>query len=300
MQISLTKASDVALHEQLAGQIVFAIATGQIRQDEQLPSVRALARRIGIHHNTVSKAYQDLVGRGWLRRQRGARLAVGSGENCQLKSADNGLDDIINSAIDRARSAGYSLQALQERVVRRLFDERPDHVLVVEQEPELRSILKSEVFAALHRPTAACSPQELKANRELVVGAQIAAPEYLLHSLQSFLSPSRPGIPLTFSAASEAVATILALPQPSSIGVASVSRILLKTARGVLAPALRRKHTLQQFLIRPGRSKDLRNVDVLFCDTLVLPVLDCRNKVPYRLIASKALDDVAAAFASYD
>jgi Bacterial regulatory proteins, gntR family len=50
MQISLSKNSDVPLRQQLAEQIVFLITTGQLRAGEELPSVRALARRVKVHH----------------------------------------------------------------------------------------------------------------------------------------------------------------------------------------------------------------------------------------------------------
>jgi DNA-binding transcriptional regulator YhcF (GntR family) len=56
---------------------VFLITTGSLRTGDQLPSVRELARRLKIHHNTVSEAYQELVRRMWVTRQRGTRLAVG-------------------------------------------------------------------------------------------------------------------------------------------------------------------------------------------------------------------------------
>jgi DNA-binding transcriptional regulator YhcF (GntR family) len=67
MEIKLTKNSDIPPRKQLAEQIVFLITTGKLRPSERLPSVRALARRLGIHRNTVSEAYQDLVRRGWVR-----------------------------------------------------------------------------------------------------------------------------------------------------------------------------------------------------------------------------------------
>ena len=63
MDIHLSKESEVPLRQQLTEQIVFSITTGQLRTGQQLPSVRALARQLKIHHNTVSEAYQDLVRR---------------------------------------------------------------------------------------------------------------------------------------------------------------------------------------------------------------------------------------------
>jgi GntR family transcriptional regulator len=302
MRVSLAKMSDVPLNEQLAEQIVYYIATGRLRQNDHLPSVRTMARQLGIHYNTVSKAYQELVTRGWLQRQHGARLKVGIAvsNNFDLKSADAGLDEIINSAIDRARQAGYSLHTLQERVVHRLFEERPDHILVVEQEPELRSILRAEVFSALCKPTQSCSLEDIKKSPELAVGAQIVTPEYSIQALRPLMPSKRPCIPLIFSAADEHVAMVRELTRPSIIGIASISRIVLRTARAVLAPAVRRRHALMEFQVFNGRMRDLRACDILFCDTTVLPIVRSKNKIAYRLIESRALRDIAASFASYD
>jgi GntR family transcriptional regulator len=294
MLFSLTKASDVPLHEQLAEQIVFSIATGKLRQGAHLPSVRSLARSLGVHHNTVSKAYQDLVRRRWLQRQRGARLLVA--QNPELKTADGGLDQIINRAIDNAREAGYSLQALQERVLGRLFEQRPDHVLIIELEPELGAILQAEIFSSLRKPVSFCSPDELASTPDLNFGAQVVAPEYLVRKLQGLMPQNRPCIPLMFSSADHHLAAVRGLPEPSTIGVASVSKTFLKTARGLLAPALGRRHTFLEFLIAPKQTRDLRGIDILFCDTATIPILHSKNKIPYRLIAENCLKDLAAAF----
>jgi len=124
MDIQLSRESEVPLRRQLAEQIVFLIGVGKLRPGQQLPSVRELARRLKIHHNTVSQAYQALVRRTWLVRQRGSRLVVGSRELRRTSSTGDsagdgvgdGLDEVINAAMRRAREEGYSLKQLRERV----------------------------------------------------------------------------------------------------------------------------------------------------------------------------------------
>src|SRR5260370_38281676 len=80
MEIQLSRESEVPLRRQLAEQIVFLIGGGKLRAGQRLPSVRELARRLKIHHNTVSEAYQPLVRRTSLLRQRASGLVVGPGE----------------------------------------------------------------------------------------------------------------------------------------------------------------------------------------------------------------------------
>src|SRR5260370_37846236 len=80
MEIQLSRESEVPLRRQLAEQIVFLIGVGKLRAGQRLPSVRELARRLKIHHNTVSDAYQALVRRTLLVRQRGRPVVGGSRE----------------------------------------------------------------------------------------------------------------------------------------------------------------------------------------------------------------------------
>jgi GntR family transcriptional regulator len=296
MQIALSKDSEVPLQQQLAEQIVFLITTGRLRTAQQLPSVRALARRLKIHHNTVSKAYQDLVRRGWLTRQHGSRLTVGAQADSKPRIAYANMDELISQSILRAREMGYSLQALREKVLERLFAAPPDHVLVVEEEPGLRQIIRAEICSRFGKRVETCSPEQFAKTPELAVGALVIAPDYAVPLLHPFVPPNRPCIPLTFSGADEHVAFIRNLSEPSIIGVASVSEMLLKTARSLLASALGQRHALREFHLLQQGPVDLRIVDVAFCDSLAMPVVRCRRKIHYRLIAPECLEDLIATF----
>jgi DNA-binding transcriptional regulator YhcF (GntR family) len=293
MQISLSRKSDVPLQQQIAEQIVFLITTGKLRPGQQLPSVRSLAVRLKIHHNTVSKAYGELVRRDWLRRRHGSRLYVGATGGPGSQSMNGNLDELINETIQRARAMGHSLQALQERVMERVFAAPPDHVLVVEPEPGLREIIRAEIVARVGRAVKACSPEELEKNPELAIGAQVAAPEYGVPLVKAFVPKDRPCVSLTFSGADEHVRLIRELAEPSVIGVASVSKTLLKTARGLLASALEKRHMLEEFLVTPRSKNDLRGVDVVFCDSLAMAGVRSQRKIHYRLIATESIESLA-------
>ena len=52
------------IYEQLIYRMSELVALGALAPGEQLPSVRALARDLGINPNTVQKAYQELERRG--------------------------------------------------------------------------------------------------------------------------------------------------------------------------------------------------------------------------------------------
>ena len=62
--IKLDLQSRVPLYEQLQEQIIHLSLMGVLEANEQLPSVRSLAREVGVNPNTVAKAYQELERRG--------------------------------------------------------------------------------------------------------------------------------------------------------------------------------------------------------------------------------------------
>jgi len=292
MDIHLSKESEVPLRQQLTEQIVFSITTGQLRTGQQLPSVRALARQLKIHHNTVSEAYQDLVRRAWVTRQRGSRHVVGTNKTSKASDGGENLDDFINAAIRSARDMGYSLQALRDRVYRRLLVQPADHILIVEADAALREIMRVEIHQALGWRVEACSLEELKNKPELTIGAQVTTPDYALVDVEPLVPKQRPPVSLTFSTADNSVELVRGLRDPSIISVVSVSELLLKTARS-LASALGRRHEVQEILYVPGDKPDLRAVDIAFCDSLVVSQIRCRRKVQYHLVAPDCLKYLA-------
>ena len=56
--------SRVPIYEQLKNRTLELIMAGVLEQDSQLPSVRSLARDLGVNPNTIQKAYQDMEKEG--------------------------------------------------------------------------------------------------------------------------------------------------------------------------------------------------------------------------------------------
>ena len=78
MVIEIDFNSDEAIYVQLCNQIIMGIATSQLQEGENLPSVRQLADTIGINMHTVNKAYTVLRQEGFVNidRRSGAVIAV--------------------------------------------------------------------------------------------------------------------------------------------------------------------------------------------------------------------------------
>ena len=65
MLLRLDFHSDVPIYQQIRNQVVAAIASGELKPGERLPTVRALAEEAGINMMTASKAYQLLKAEGY-------------------------------------------------------------------------------------------------------------------------------------------------------------------------------------------------------------------------------------------
>ena len=77
MILTFDFASSVPLYTQLRNQIVMAIASGDLKPGDRLPTIRALAQESGINMMTVSRAYQNLKMEGYIitDRRSGATVA---------------------------------------------------------------------------------------------------------------------------------------------------------------------------------------------------------------------------------
>ena len=86
MIIRIDQKSEEPLYLQLRGQIIAAIATGELVPGQALPSVRALASDLGINLHTVNKAYAVLRDEGYvlMRGRSGAYIA----DPCEADRAD--------------------------------------------------------------------------------------------------------------------------------------------------------------------------------------------------------------------
>ena len=244
MEVHVNKVSDVPVRQQVAEQVLLLIVTGRLKAGSPLPSVRDLARRLKIHHNTVSEAYQELVRRKWLVRRHGSHLVVRGANNGMPLGGTLSLEDIINQTIRLAREQGYTLQELRRKVREILSEEPPDHILVVAEEPGLRRLLQIEVHQALGWPVEACSEKELAVKRGLGIGGLVATPAFALADVEPFVTKKRPPVPLQFGTPDHLTEEVGKLSEPSIIAIVSVSKVCLRAAAGLLAPAICAQHSM--------------------------------------------------------
>jgi GntR family transcriptional regulator len=85
-------------------QVRYAAASGVVHEGEKLPTVRELARHLGVNPNTVSKAYHELERDGIVYTQRGKGVFVASSQSVlgieeKQQIITKKLDSIVVDAI---------------------------------------------------------------------------------------------------------------------------------------------------------------------------------------------------------
>jgi len=148
MRLWLSKSSEVPIREQLVTQIILGVVSNDLKANERLPSTRELARRYKIHANTVSAAFRELTRLGWVEFRKGSGVYVKPRAAEQAFDGSLPLDQLISKFFKTARQQQFSLAAIQIGLRRWLTLQPPDHFLMIEPDPDLRLILRTEIEKA--------------------------------------------------------------------------------------------------------------------------------------------------------
>ena len=298
LEIQISREPDVRIHEQVAAQIVLHIGSGALRPGDALPSVRALARRLHIHRNTVTSAYRDPVLTKLVVRRPGNQLVVRDPQSRQAE-VGNGLGEFVDSTIRAARQRGYSLKELSGRLRDRLLAAPPDHIPVLSDDVGMQVLISAELSARFSMPIHTCSAADLLADPDRLLGALLVSPPGDIPTLEAVIPAERPAISMIYSSAVDHASRIRRLDHPSLIVVASISEYFLEMARGVLAPAVAIGHSIRSLLISGGPLAALGAADLIFCDYCAHPVVrSARPKaeiIRHQLISPSCLDQIQAA-----
>lgn len=103
----------IPIYEQLYKRVLELVVKGILKEDEQLPAVRVLAKEIGINPNTVQKAYQELERDGIIFSQPGKGSYVASLDTV-MKIAQNRAMNAFEEATVDALNSGVSKEDLRK------------------------------------------------------------------------------------------------------------------------------------------------------------------------------------------
>jgi GntR family transcriptional regulator len=107
--------SGIPVYKQIVHLIQAAIADDRLKEDDQLPTVRALHKQLNVNPNTVVKAYRELELGGLITTQRGSGCYVAPRlvpPKLSAKDKKVKVDELSFRLAAEARSHGISLETL--------------------------------------------------------------------------------------------------------------------------------------------------------------------------------------------
>jgi len=119
MSLTIDPKSPLPAYQQVIQAIKLEVLSGRLRDGDQLPSIRDLAKLLKLNPNTVAKAYYALEAEGFSenRSGSGSRIKVPPGRQDVLRRSM--LESEFRSFMEKAVSLGFSqedIRLLIERI----------------------------------------------------------------------------------------------------------------------------------------------------------------------------------------
>jgi DNA-binding transcriptional regulator YhcF (GntR family) len=114
--IRVVKDGPLPLEQQIHQELRHAIARSEVAAGEGLPSVRQLAGDLGVHWNTVARAYRRLADEGLVAVRRGRGVVVQTPPAPRARataSARESVQDKLRQALTEAHLAGVPLESVR-------------------------------------------------------------------------------------------------------------------------------------------------------------------------------------------
>lgn len=114
MKLIINNSSMVPIYEQLVDQIKLLIRSGELRENDILPSVRALSKELKISALTVKKSYDTLESEGFTVTVHGKGTYVKAGNtDLLLEEQKKEVETDFEQAILKGRRYGISDEDLK-------------------------------------------------------------------------------------------------------------------------------------------------------------------------------------------
>ena len=113
MKLIITNISGVPIYEQIKQQVKAAILSGELKENDALPSLRTLAKDLKISVLTVTRAYTELEQEGFVKNVQGRGCFVlGSGSELMKEQLICKVENNLTEAIKAAKIANLTNEEL--------------------------------------------------------------------------------------------------------------------------------------------------------------------------------------------
>ena len=123
MFFNIDPGNGIAIYEQIARQVKFAVAGGALQPGDRVPSVRELSRSLAVNPNTVSRAYRELQFDGVLETVRGTGLEVtaAASKRCREERLKM-IRERLRSVLEEAFQGGIKTSEIRRLLQNELTD----------------------------------------------------------------------------------------------------------------------------------------------------------------------------------
>jgi len=124
MLLKISFESPTPIYQQIRDQIILAMAKEALLPGENLPTVRQLAKDIGVNPMTINKAYNQLKDEGYvvIDRRHGARI---QDAGLLKKEKTEHLIEALELILSEAKLKGMTMEDLS-KVTQRIYGKRRD------------------------------------------------------------------------------------------------------------------------------------------------------------------------------
>lgn len=121
MKIILSNQSEFPIYRQIFDQIVEQIQSGQIPEGMILPSIRGLAKELGISVITTTRAYNELESEGYIvSRQGKGSIVLGRKNAVVMEQYQKRMEEALDVMVENARYLEMSDEEIVKQVEERL------------------------------------------------------------------------------------------------------------------------------------------------------------------------------------
>ena len=113
MRVIISNQSELPIYAQIKEQLKEQILNGQIPEGTTLPSIRQLAKEVGVSVITTTRAYSDLEAEGFIATMQGKGSVVLSKDNSVVREQYlMRIEEGLTTAIETARMMGLPEEEL--------------------------------------------------------------------------------------------------------------------------------------------------------------------------------------------
>ena len=115
MKIIINSSSMVPIYEQIVDQVKAQIISGELKEDDNLPSVRTLSKELRIRALTVKKAYDSLEQEGFTVTIHGKGTYVAAAnKEMMMEEYRREVEEELTEVIREAKRYGLSEEDIRE------------------------------------------------------------------------------------------------------------------------------------------------------------------------------------------